>query len=941
VRPRPGQLSRRAVIVAAAAVAIAVFPAAASAHSFLISSNPQAGARLATAPATMTLSFSEAFVRGSERVTIRRGGETIALPKPRAQGAVIEQPLPPNLRGVFVVTWRVLSDDGHISLGEFAFAAGSTGALPSVSNPSQGTSKSEVAASWLLFLGLALALGGLLSERVVWRRTPTQKPVIAAPAAAGLALAAIGALAELVLLAGNQRGGGFNAGLHGGAFADALGTRPGTLTLATLICLAAAALLVPLRWLRLVAVVPLLAAVVFIAERGHSGTSRYGWAVAADSVHLAAVAVWLGALAHLVLIAVRATAPREALLGGARRYSRFALPTVLVVLATGVLTAIPEFRSIGAVFSSGYGQTLLIKAGLIGVALILALFARQRALPTNPHPRLWLLRRLTLAEAATLTVVLVVAAVLVNAAPPRATAQSSAASSALGPPPVAGPAVRLAELAGQLVVGVTAGARELQFTVLPPGSQPTGKLKLTADARHPDGSSADLYPRPCGRGCFSIRFALKPGTTQLKAKVSSSQWKGGEVHFAIPWPLPPERPALPGRVGATMRAIPSLTLIEQVTSGFGSKGTAPSAYSLSGRQFMQSEVFGGGAVDVRPLGTRNGLSEFAFAIPGSNIWYRIWIDRRQRLRRELIVDPGHRIYRTFRYGGRRAKSTSSAAAPSSVTPTGTTVTPPPPRSLVLGQEDGDLAVGVAVTAGAPLGLQATVLGPDGSGLPGLELAFRVRSSSGEKSATATACGDGCYRATLPATGKPATVTVSIGGGARSVSSVSFSLPTRWPPPDAANLLARATRVYRRLRTLVTHERLASSPTNVVNTTWEAVAPNRLAYQIAGGAQAIIIGGRRWDRDPGGNWTPSSQTPLRQPAPFWTSAINAHLVGTTRINGRAAWLVSFYDARIPAFFTIAVDKQNLHTLDLHMTAAAHFMHHRYSGFNKPLAITPPR
>src|SRR5712691_2924176 len=207
VRPRFRRFSRLSLIVAAAAVAIVVFPAAASAHSFLIRSQPQSGSRLAKAPATMRLYFSEPFVRGSQHVTIRRGGgETIALPASRAAGAAIKQPLPPNLRGVFVVSWRVLSDDGHISLGEFAFAAGSAGALPSVSNASQGTSKSEVAASWLLFVGLALALGGLLSERVVWRRTPVQRTVAAAPVAAGLALAAIGALLELILLAGNQRG---------------------------------------------------------------------------------------------------------------------------------------------------------------------------------------------------------------------------------------------------------------------------------------------------------------------------------------------------------------------------------------------------------------------------------------------------------------------------------------------------------------------------------------------------------------------------------------------------------------------------------------------------------------------------------------------------------------------------------------------------------------
>ena len=69
--------------------------------------------------------------------------------------------------------------------------------------------------------------------------------------------------------------------------------------------------------------------------------------------------------------------------------------------------------------------------------------------------------------------------------------------------------------------------------------------------------------------------------------------------------------------------------------------------------------------------------------------------------------------------------------------------------------------------------------------------------------------------------------------------------------------------------------------------------------------------------------------------------DAHVIGTARVEGRTAWLVSFYDAHIPAFFTIAVDKKNLHTLDLRLTAAAHFMHHRYTGFNKPLTIAPPR
>ena len=705
--PNLDLLRRLATIAAVALVAVFMLPAAAHAHSFLIRSQPESGARLTKAPATMQLYFSEPFVRSSERVTIRRpDGEQIKLPAATSHGAMIAQPLPRPLRGVFIVSWRVLSDDGHISLGEFAFAASSTAALPTTSNGGAGTSWSEVAASWLVFIGLALALGGLFSERIVWRRRPADG-VAAAPVAVGVALAVAGVLIQLVLLAGNQRGGGFLAGLHGQALTDALGTRPGKLTLTLLIALAVAAVMVQLRWLRVTATVPLLAAVIAVAARGHSGTSGTSWAVAADALHLAAVAAWLGALAHLVLIVARASDTRPALVESTRRYSRLALPTVLVVLASGVLTAIPEFRSVSAVVSSGYGQALLVKAALIAVALLLALVARRRALAGNPTLRLPLLRRLTLIEASTLAIVLVVAAVLVNAAPPRGPAAARAAAVALGPPPVAGPAVQLAELAGQLVVGLTAGERELQFTVVPPGTQPPGKLTLTADAHRPDGSAVDLFPRACGASCFSIQFPLRPGVTTVSADISSSLWKGGRVRFAVPWPLPAEQPALVTRIAKAMRAVPKLAVTEMVTSGPGS-GTPAATYGLSGRQFMQTEVFGGGAVDVRPLGHSGGLTEVAFAFPGSQIWYRVWIDRHYRLRRELILDPGHRIARTFSYSARARASAPNSAAPSTVSPTGGVVAPPP-GSLVLGREDGDLAVGLAVQPGRSLGLQATIL----------------------------------------------------------------------------------------------------------------------------------------------------------------------------------------------------------------------------------------
>src|SRR5207253_9920180 len=97
-----------------------------------------------------------------------------------------------------------------------------------------------------------------------------------------------------------------------------------------------------------------------------------------------------------------------------------------------------------------------------------------------------------------------------------------------------------------------------------------------------------------------------------------------------------------------------------------------------GRAFLATEAFASGAADVRPVGHSAGLTELAFALPGSNIWYRFWVDRYDRLRREQIVDPGHFIRRTFSYGGRAGSS------PATVPSLGGAVQLPPAGAVVFG-----------------------------------------------------------------------------------------------------------------------------------------------------------------------------------------------------------------------------------------------------------------
>lgn len=262
------------------------------------------------------------------------------------------------------------------------------------------------------------------------------------------------------------------------------------------------------------------------------------------------------------------------------------------------------------------------------------------------------------------------------------------------------------------------------------------------------------------------------------------------------------------------------------------------------------------------------------------------------------------------------------------------VAPPPADAVVLAGEDGDLAVGFAASPrGRDVAARVTALSPDNVGVNGLAVTIAGRR--------AVPCGSGCYRATIPLPPPPRRVSVAIAGRG-APARLPFTLPARWPAPADPALVARTGRVYRSLRTLVIHERLASNARNAIHTTYLVEAPNRLAYTIRGGPRAVVIGRRRWDKLPGRKWVRSSQEPVRQPEPFWGSdpVRNARLLGTGRVAGRPVRIVSFYDPKLPAWFVLAVDRATGRLLDLHMTAQAHFMHHTYSGFDRPLRIVPP-
>jgi len=261
---------------------------------------------------------------------------------------------------------------------------------------------------------------------------------------------------------------------------------------------------------------------------------------------------------------------------------------------------------------------------------------------------------------------------------------------------------------------------------------------------------------------------------------------------------------------------------------------------------------------------------------------------------------------------------------------------PPLGAVVFSRELGPLALALAALPqpGHVL-LQASVLGPPGADAHKLEIAFAVQGSSKR----AHDCGDGCYRATLPVQGRPRAVAVDVGGD----QSIRWhvALPASWPPRDASALVARAGRAWRSLRSLRYSELLASDPEHSLRSTWRAQAPDRLAYETSTGTAGIIVGGRRWDKLSGAKtWTPSAQSRVRQPTPFWAAVADAHVLGSAVVQGRPVWRVSFFDPKTPAWFTAAVDRETYRTLELRMITTSHFMYDVYGSFNRAPAVRPP-
>ena len=126
---------------------------AASAHDRLVSTSPDDGSTVATAPTMVSLTFSDDVVAVGTKIVVSGPDGDVQQGPPRIDGPTVTQPLAAgSAAGAYTVTWRATSKDGHPVSGTFRFTATAAGAgVPSSSaattDPATSTPSTTAASS--------------------------------------------------------------------------------------------------------------------------------------------------------------------------------------------------------------------------------------------------------------------------------------------------------------------------------------------------------------------------------------------------------------------------------------------------------------------------------------------------------------------------------------------------------------------------------------------------------------------------------------------------------------------------------------------------------------------------------------------------------------------------------------------------------------------------
>lgn len=418
---------------AVVAVMLLVSVVSASAHASLVRADPADGSVVAVAPRSFTLSFSEPTSPLVLKL-IRPDGSSTPLDRFVLSDATLEIEAPADLgTGTYVLSWRVVSEDGHPVGGSAVFAIGaqSLGSAPAAVTTIDRPLRMAIWAVKVgLYAGLFFGVGGAFFLCWIGGRSGMASRLapgtmlaglIAAPLSVGLqGLDALG-----VPLSDLPRGAIWQAGFSTSYGATAL--------------IAAVALLAGLTSLgskgvpgKVLSVLALVAVGGALAASGHASAAHPQWLTRPSVfLHGVGIAFWAGSL---VPLGAALAAPGDGAAATLRRFSRTIPFALLPLVVAGMLLALIQLRSLDALWTTAYGQVLLIKLALLVPLFVLAAINRFRLTEPAERGHPMAVRRLLrsiLAEAMLVVAILGVAAVWRFTPPPRALAEAAAAPAAI------------------------------------------------------------------------------------------------------------------------------------------------------------------------------------------------------------------------------------------------------------------------------------------------------------------------------------------------------------------------------------------------------------------------------------------------------------------------------------------------------------------------------
>ncbi len=415
----------RLILVVIGLLAVALAPASSAfAHAALNSASPADGSVLPSAPSEMTLSFSEPVSPLALRL-IGPDGQATPLDQVQLRDRTLVIAAPAGLSpGTHVISWRVVSADGHPVGGAILFSIGAPSTTaPIVETQPWGVRPLLWASRVALYLALFIGCGGAAFAAWVAPLAPPARRGIAAALLLGLVALPLSLAAQgLDALGADPR-----AVFQPPVWRAALGT-----SLAPMLAIAAGALASGLLALRLAGGLGQIAGLfgvglagLALASSGHaSAASPQALMRPAVFLHTAAIALWAGAMLPLIHTLRQPDAAARL-----RSFSSRIAVIVAVLLGSGLVLAVVQVERPTALIETNYGRVLLAKLALVALALGLAGFNRWRLTSQVEAGRLaaaCVLARIVTVEVALMLAIFGTAALWRFTPPPRALAIAAA-----------------------------------------------------------------------------------------------------------------------------------------------------------------------------------------------------------------------------------------------------------------------------------------------------------------------------------------------------------------------------------------------------------------------------------------------------------------------------------------------------------------------------------